>query len=49
MKWQYICSLLYGYFHIDPTLKTQTYDDSVMIYDLHKMSKLIFKLQNIYI
>lgn len=31
----------HGYFHIDPTLNTQTYDDSIMIYDLHKMSKLI--------
>ncbi len=31
----------HGYFQVDPTLKTQTYDDSIMIYDLHKMSKLI--------
>ena len=31
----------HGYFHIDPTLNTQTYDDSIMIYDLHKMAKLI--------
>ena len=31
----------HGYFHIGPTLNTQTYDDSIMIYDLHKMSKLI--------
>ena len=31
----------HGYFQVDPTLNTQTYDDSIMIYDLHKMSKLI--------
>lgn len=30
-----------GYFITDPSEKIQTYDDGIIIYDLHKMSKII--------